>query len=101
ADWEVQRKLDGVALDLAYDLEKLWPLIKPMLAPETQESLKDLKIAGQQKRTFNVRGSYPAKVAGSDRELAFHESIANVSGDGALIFALLDTNGAHIENFEL
>ena len=100
-DWEVQRKLDGVAVDLSYDLQKLWPLIKPMLAPETQESLKDLKIAGQQKRTFNIRGSYPAKVAGSERELAFHESIANVSADGALMIALLDTNGAHIENFEL
>jgi hypothetical protein len=99
-DWQVQRQLDGVALDLAYDLEKLWPLIRPMLAPETQQSLKDLKIAGQQKRTFNVRGSYPAKDA-TGRALKFNESIANVSADGALVIALLDTNGAHIENFEL
>jgi hypothetical protein len=99
-DWEIQRKLDGTTLALAYDLEKLWPMIKPLLDPQTQESYKDLKIAGKFERVFAVAGSYPAKDA-SGKELAFNESIKPLKVNGGLGVALLDTSGLNLQNLEL
>ncbi|MEO6437046.1 MAG: hypothetical protein ABIP55_14985, partial [Tepidisphaeraceae bacterium] len=93
-DWEVQRKLDGTTVVVAPDLEKLWPIIKPMLAPETQESLKDLKIAGKTPWTFNIAGSYPA----NDK---WQESIKPLTVNGALAVGLLDTSGVNLQNLEL
>ncbi|HYO09528.1 MAG TPA: hypothetical protein VER17_11200, partial [Tepidisphaeraceae bacterium] len=99
-DWEIGRKLNGVAMNLSYDLEKLWPMIKPMLAPETQESLKDLKVAGQFQRTFNVGGSYPA--AGADGQpLAFNQAIKFLTMDGALAVGLLNTSGIDVQKLEV
>ena len=94
-DWEQQRKLDGVVLDLSYDLAKLWPMVKPMLAPETQEQLKDLKTAGQFKKTFNVGGSFPATTKPGEKAIKY------LTADGALNVQLLDTSGINVQNLEI
>ncbi len=93
-DWQTARKLDNVTMDLSYDLQKLWPMIKPMLSPETQEQLKDMKIAGQFKRTWTLAGSYPANVPSN-------EAIKNLTADGALAVQLLDTSGITINDLEI
>ncbi len=93
-DWETKRQLEGVVMNLNYDLAQLWPLVKPMLSPEQREQYKDLKIGGQFQRVFNVAGSYPANVP-------FNQAIQNVTMDGGLAIGLLDTQGIAVSDLEL
>jgi hypothetical protein len=97
--WDTQRKLDGVTLDLSYDLAKIWQIVKPMLSPEQQKSYEDMKLAGVYKRTFNVSGSYPATANNQPAE--FNQSIKYLSADGAFAFDQLATNGLDIGKYEL
>ncbi len=100
-DWTTQRSLKNVKLDLTYDLAKLWPVIKPMLAPETQEQLKDLKIAGQYTKQFVAAGSYPRVDRATGRELEWYESIRTIDAHGSLSVQLFDTSGLKVENLEI
>ncbi|HEX8524960.1 MAG TPA: hypothetical protein VF669_22105 [Tepidisphaeraceae bacterium] len=93
-DWETKRQFQNLAMNLSYDLAQLWPIIKPMLSPEQQEQYKDLKIAGQFQRTFNVGGNYPANVP-------FNHAIQSVALDGGLAIGMLDTQGIAISDLEL
>jgi hypothetical protein len=95
ADWENQRTLSNTTLALSYDLEKLWPMVKPLLSPSTQEQLKDLKIAGKFDRTFAVSGSYPANPPAGTKPIKY------LKADGSLAVALLDTSGINVQNLEL
>lgn len=99
-DWAVQRQLQDVKLDLSYDLEKIWPIVKPMLAPETQQELKDLKVSGKYTKPFHLRGSFPANDA-KGRTLAFNESIKFLAGDGSISVDLLDAMGLNIQKLEI
>src|SRR5207249_12330413 len=84
-----------INLDLSYDLQKPWPIVHPFLiTPGQEDSYKHLQIAGQFNRTFHLSGNYPAGVA-------FNDAVKNLSGDGALAVAMLDTQGARIENLEV
>jgi hypothetical protein len=100
SDWVVKRELQNVKLDLSYDLEKIWPIVKPMLSPETQETLKDLKVVGKYTKPFTLRGSLPAKNAKGE-ELAFNQSVKNLNGEGGLSVDLLDAAGLKIEKLDV
>ncbi len=99
-DWEQNRNITGdkgndpARLDLGYDLAKLWPIIKPSLSPETQESLKDLKIEGRYQKTFNVYGKYPARST-------WQESVRYLGADGSFAVQLLDTSGLNVQNLDV
>lgn len=54
---------EPLRVQLGYDLEKLFPLIVPMLAPETQKSLAGAVVTGKYDREFVVSGSYPMTAA--------------------------------------
>lgn len=99
-DWLVKRELRDVRLDLSYDLAKIWPIVQPMLAPETQETLKDLKVVGKYTKPFTLRGSFPAKNARGE-ELLFNQSVRSLSGEGGLTIDLLDAAGLRIEKFDV
>jgi hypothetical protein len=65
-DWGAQRKIAReIQANVRIDWPKLWRIVRPMLDPETQDSLKDLHLAGVMERKFTVAGSYPA--TGTDR----------------------------------
>ena len=60
-DWGAQRKITkALQAKLRVDWPKLWTIVRPMLDPETQDSLKDLQLAGVMEKTFTVSGSFPA-----------------------------------------
>src|SRR5688572_17826362 len=102
SDWEVARKIDDkTRVELAYDLAKLWPIIKPLIS-EKPDDYKDLVIAGQAKRTFTLSGSYPAKDA-SGKELAFHESIRTLlaGGDSGLTVQKFSYEGVELADVDL
>jgi hypothetical protein len=99
-DWENVRTIKGVnsdkaQLDLTYDLEKLWPIIEPMLSPEMQQQYKDLKIRGKYAETFTIWGAYPQ----SDQT---NVSMAMLNANGTLALDFLDLpQGLTVENFVL
>lgn len=99
-DWQKRGIYKDVKIDLTYDLAKVWPIVKPMLSPQTQERLKDLKIAGQYTKQFLVRGSYPA-VDSSGKELPWFEAVRSLNASGDLSVQTLDTSGLKIENLEV
>ena len=46
-DWADQRRIAReIQAKLRVDWPKLWTIVRPMLDPETQESLKDMQLAG-------------------------------------------------------
>ncbi|MGD1277832.1 MAG: AsmA family protein [Tepidisphaeraceae bacterium] len=94
SDLAGQRKLDGAAVNLDYDLAKLWPLIKPMLPPAQQQKLADLTITAKQKRSFNIVGSFPAGKP-------FGDAIASLELYGSLTVDRVSTQGVTVQNFEL
>jgi hypothetical protein len=94
-DWDTNRFMKGVegehraALLLTYDLEKLWPILKPMLSPETQESLKTAKIAGKHNQKFEIWGKYPNRPT-------FAESIKYLNVQGGIGVGLFDYSGLKV-----
>ena len=102
SDWDAARKIDdNTRVELAYDLAKLWPIIKPLIS-EKPDDYKDLVLTGQAKRTFTLSGSYPAKDA-SGRELAFHESIRTLlaGGDSGLTVQKFSYEGVDLADVDL
>ena len=99
-DWERQRAFENVVVELPYDLAKVWEIVRPMLDAETQESLKDLKVAGQYKSVITVGGSYPATDA-SGNELAFNEAFKHVQASGDIGVPSFSYSGADIQNLVL
>jgi hypothetical protein len=101
-DWVNARQIQGIdspaaKLALTYDLEKLWPIIKPMLSPDLQEQYKDLKLKGKYTKEFIVSGSVPAQPTNASRS-----SLATLNLDGSLSLDLLDLpQGITLQDFEL
>lgn len=88
-DWDDRRQFKDVTINLSYDLAELWKIIYPMLAPETQESLKTLQVAGQDKTQFTIFGSFP----GSQPT---NEAIQSLDVQGGFPIELIDYDGIHI-----
>jgi hypothetical protein len=101
-DWENARQIQGVdsaaaKLALTYDLEKLWPIIRPMLSPDLQEQYKDLKIQGKYTKEFIVSGSLPAQPPSASKS-----SLAMLNAEGSLSLDLLDLpQGITVQYFDL
>jgi hypothetical protein len=82
-------------LDLTYDLAKLWPIIKPTLAPDLQAKYKNLKVVGKEHRTFTISGYFPMA-------RTMPESIRHLNADGGLALDELDLpQGLTITNEDL
>jgi hypothetical protein len=88
------RKLN-LAVNLQYDLAKLWPIVHPMLlTPGQEDQYKDLKIEGDFKKLITLHGNYPAN-------LPMQQAIKTVLADGSLKVGLFDYNGLHVENMDV
>src|SRR5690606_21420976 len=76
--WSAEQMLiDNLVVTYAYDAEKLWTLVQPLLPPETLETLKGLEVAGQAERTLTLNGPYPTGVPPL-------QAIAMLSGEGSV-----------------
>jgi hypothetical protein len=89
-----QRTLSNVTIDLDYDLAKLWPLVRTFLSAQQQQNLADLQIAGKQKRTITLAGSFPA-----GKPLA--ASLASLEAYGYVTIDSLNTHGISATNIDL
>lgn len=81
-------------LELSYDLAKLWKVAFPLLSPSTQESLKEIQVAGQYTKRISVAGSYPAGVPAN---VAFR----SIQSQLGLTVGSLTGKGLDIRNFDL
>jgi len=82
-DWETKRQIDSMKVLFAGDWDKLWPMAKPLLSPDLQAQVADLKLSGKFERSFNVAGSYPAGM-----EMA--QAIKLLTADGSVAIASAD-----------
>lgn len=101
-DWEKMRAISGLGADpsaklsLNYDLEKLWPIVKPFLSAEMQEQYGKMPVKGKFVREYVASGMLPETIAAG--ETIF--SKLNVSG--ALPLELVETpQGLNVRAFEL
>ncbi len=87
-----ERRFDPIELTLAYHLEKLWDLARPLLSEEQQKRFKDLKVTGQAQRQFVITGRYP-----SDKPLGEALTALVVAGD--FYVETFDYQGASVRRF--
>jgi hypothetical protein len=85
-----QRNLDNVKADLSYDAAKLWTLMMPFLAPETQKSLAAYQVAGAQKHTITVSGAYPSGVT-------FDQAVKQLVAQGSIGVDTFQGSGVTIQ----
>lgn len=83
-----------IKLTLGYDLAKLLPLVKPMLATTTQAYLEGAAVQGKYTKEFSVSGSYPAG-ATVDQAVKGLTASGSVTVDKADLPAL----GVNLANF--
>jgi hypothetical protein len=104
-DWAEQRKITKeLRAKVRVDWPRLWTIVRPMLDPETQDSLKDLQLAGVMDRQFLVSGSYP--VHGTDRRgnpivLTTAQALKFLNAYGGVSFDQLSVNGIDARNLDL
>jgi hypothetical protein len=96
-----ERRFDRLSIDLAYDLEKLWPIIKPMLPASAQKDVERSTMAGKHQTRIPITGSFPATDPQSGARLAFHESVRFVEANGLIAVQLADLFGLRIEGLEV
>lgn len=89
-----RQAFDNLKLTLGYDLEKLWPIVYPMLPLAQQKDLKDAKVAGKFTKVFTIAGSYPAGKP-------FNEAIRSVTANGSLAVDQFNAMGADIQKLDL
>jgi hypothetical protein len=105
ADWADQRKITKeLQAKLRVDWPKLWTIVRPMLDPETQESLKDMQLAGAMEKTFTVSGSFPATGTNKRGErvtLGTARALRSLSAYGGVAFDRVSVNGIDIRDLDL
>jgi hypothetical protein len=89
-----QRQINGIAIQLDYDLAKLWPIVKPLLPPSQQQTLADLVITGKHQRTLKLSGSLPT-------DKPFNQAITSLVAGGYFTVDSLSTHGISIGNLDL
>jgi hypothetical protein len=58
---DTNRRLDNVAVNLEYDAEKLWNILRPILDPATGgKSLEEWTMSGKRSQRIVLSGTYPA-----------------------------------------
>ncbi len=92
-DWVTKRQIDNIVVKLSYDLEKLWPMVMPLLSPEQQAQFKDLALTGKFDKTINVSGTLPADV-----DFAKAIKLLTASGDVEVATAKWPSNGVDASN---
>jgi len=94
-DWEKQRQLQGMSADVTYDLEKLWPIVHPMLIkPGQPDEYKDTKVSGKFTKTFRIEGSYPA-------DQTPQQAVKLLKVTGGVAVGLLDHQGINVQKLDL
>lgn len=96
-----ERRFDGLVVDLAYDLARLWPIVKPMLPASMQKDLDRSAMAGKHRTRIPVTGRFPATDPRTGAPLAFHESIRFVEANGMIAVELADLMGLRVEGLEV
>lgn len=86
---------EPVRLNVGYDLDKLFPLIVPMLSAETRASMAGAVVSGKYDREFVITGSYPATVA---PEVAIRT--LSVTGGLGVASARIPAYGLDLSKFE-
>lgn len=103
-DLSQSRKFENVVADLTYDAEKLWPILRAMMAdpavPPEQDSMKDYVVRGKSSRRFTVAGSLPA-VDERGAPLATTVALRNLDLRGSLGLDLVQAEGLTLEKIEL
>lgn len=90
--FDTARTIDpGTSLVLDYDAAQVWQIVRPMMSPESQQSLADLRVAGKKQATFQLGGSYPADVP-------FQQAIQQLTATGALPLDSLEMEGLDAKN---
>ncbi|HZL34320.1 MAG TPA: DUF748 domain-containing protein [Tepidisphaeraceae bacterium] len=86
------RSFSNLTADINYNSTMLWQAILPLLSKSSQESMKDVQVAGNYTRRFTVAGSLPA-------DKPFNQAITSLNANGELLLDLLDGKGAKLQNF--
>src|SRR3954447_520340 len=104
-DWADQRKIaKELKAKLRIDWPKLWTIVRPMLDPETQESLKDMQLAGVMEKTFTVSGSFPAtglNKRGERVSLPTGRAVRSLVAYGGVAFDRVAVNGIDVHDMDL
>jgi hypothetical protein len=100
-DLAAARTMDGVAVDLAYDLAKVWPIVRPMLPAAMQKDAEQSAMSGRHQTRIPIGGSFPAVDPRTKQPLAFHESIRSLQASGVLAAPLVDLLGMKVESLEV
>lgn len=104
-DWADQRKIaKEIQAKLRVDWPKLWTIVRPMLDPETQDSLKDLQLAGVMEKTFIVSGSFPAtglNKRGERVSLPAARAVRSLAAYGGVAFDRVSVNGIDVRDLDL
>ena len=92
-DYSAQRTLDNMRILLTYDAAKLLQIVRPMLPPDQQANLANLKLTGSVRdREIKVWGKYPT-TAPADRRNRPVDPIQFVRASGMLSFDEIDYQG--------
>jgi hypothetical protein len=89
-----ERQINAIAVQVDYDLAKLWTIIKPLLPPSQQQTLADLVISGKEQRTFKLSGSLPT-------DKPFNQAVSSLVGGGYFTIDSLSTHGIEITHLDL
>ncbi|HEV7299173.1 MAG TPA: hypothetical protein VGN72_07390 [Tepidisphaeraceae bacterium] len=93
-DYMNARRFDNIVADVAYDLEPLWLLAKPLVPVDLKPTLANLKPSGKVERRFTVSGQYPTN-------LPFHEAIKQVVATGSLAVPVAELEGSRLANLDV
>ena len=89
-----RQAFDHMKLTLGYDLEKLWPIVYPMLSPQEQKDLKNAKVTGKFEKVFTLAGSYPAGKL-------FSEAVTSLKLNGAIAIGRFNGMGVDLAQLEI
>ncbi len=87
-----KREFQNFGGTLSYDLEKLKPLLIPLTAPASRQTLADATLFGKFEKPFTVGGSYPATAADG-------QAIRSLAAALPLAADRVDYSGADVRDF--
>ena len=87
-----KREFQNFGGTLSYDLEKLKPLLIPLTAPASRQTLTDATLVGKFEKPFTVGGSYPATAADG-------QAIRSLAAALPLAADRVDYSGADVRDF--
>ncbi|MDB5172160.1 MAG: hypothetical protein JWN51_933 [Phycisphaerales bacterium] len=88
------RTMRNVTIDLTYNATQIWAAVRPLMAKESQESYKDVKIAGNYTRQITLGGSMPA-------DKPFNEAVKTLTAKGEFLLDSFEHGGATLNGWVL